>query len=150
MEFQREALGISLVAELTPLLHSHFKEISANQDIPLDPDWDAYQAVSDGGFLRIFTVRDAGKLVGYCVFTVRRNPHYKGSVQASQDILFLSKELRGKLVGFRFIKWCDEQLRADGVQVVYHHVKFAHDFGPMLERIGYKPVDKIYGRRLDK
>jgi hypothetical protein len=52
-------------------------------------------------------------------------------------------------MGGRFIKWCDEQLRAEGVAVVYHHIKAAHNFGPMLERFGYELVDLIYSRRLN-
>lgn len=157
MDFQREELGVALVGELTPILHDHFKEISANQDIPLDPRWEVYEAAAANGSLRIFTIRDAGRLVGYSVFTVIRNPHYKGSVQATQDILYLVKALRGKRhgetgksIGFCFIDWCDSQLKADGVQLVYHHVKFSHDWGSMLEKMGYKPVEKIYGRRLDR
>lgn len=150
MDFQREELGIALVAELTPLLHEHFKEIAANQDIALDPRWDVYEQAAASNTLRIFTIRDAGRLVGYSVLTVARDVHYKGSVQATQDALFLKVECRGKSVGSQFIKWCDEQLKADGVQVVHQHVSLAHDWGKILERIGYRPIERIYERRLDK
>jgi hypothetical protein len=32
--------------------------------------------------------------------------------------------------------------------VVFQHVKTAHDFGPLLERIGYTLVEKVYARRV--
>lgn len=87
-------------------------------------------------------------LAGYAIFFVRPNPHYSGSVQAVQDVVFLNPSIRGGN-GYRFIAWCDEQLRAEGVQAVYHHVKVSHDFGPMLQRQGYELVDLIYAKRLD-
>lgn len=141
------------MAEVKPLLLAHWAEIAHYQDILLDPDWDAYRAVEAAGMLRIYTARTEGNpdaaLAGYCVFVVRKNLHYKQSLQASQDILFLHQGFRGHLFGYRFVKWCDHQLRAEGVQAVYQHVKAAHNFGPMLERIGYRLVDLIYSRRLD-
>ena len=67
-----------------------------------------------------------------------------------QDILFLLPEFRGSTVGFRLVKFCDEQLRAEGVQVVYQHVKNAHPMlGAVLSRVGYEPVETIYAKRLD-
>jgi hypothetical protein len=41
------------------------------------------------------------------------------------------------------------RLALEGIQVVYHHVKAAHNFGKMLERMDYKLVDLIYAKRLD-
>lgn len=149
MDFALEVFTPKLYGEMWPIFEAHYKEISHYQDIPLSPDTLHYDTLQKVGILRVYTVRDSGKLVGYCVFSVGKNPHYDTSVQAKQDILFLSKELRGGMNGFKFIQWCDEQLHKEGVQVVYHHVKKSHNFGPVLERMGYELVDLIYGRRLD-
>ena len=131
-----------------PLLQSHWREIAHYQDIPLDPDFTQYAALEDAGALRTYIARDAeGGMVGYAVFFVKANIHYKSSIQALQDILYIHPGSRG--MGLRFIKWCDDQLRQEGVQVVYHHVKKEHNFGPALERFGYQLIDLIYGRRLD-
>lgn len=148
MQFQREQ-SFEIFDEAMPLLRQHFEEISANKDIPLDPDFEAYELMERQGMLRTFTARDDGKLVGYAVFFVRANIHYKTSKQANQDILYIVPSLRGGLLGYRFIKWCDEELRAEGCQAVYQHIKAAHNFGSLLERIGYRLVDLIYCRRLD-
>jgi N-acetylglutamate synthase-like GNAT family acetyltransferase len=59
-------------------------------------------------------------------------------------------EYRSTGAGPDLIRYCDEQLRADGCQAVYHHVKAAHNFGPLLKRMGYELVDLIYAKRLDK
>jgi hypothetical protein len=146
--FAKELLTDHLISEFMPLLKEHYLEIAHYQDIEFDPDWDSYFAIQANGSLRIFTARDeAGKLIGYNCYFVRSNPHYRKSLQASNDVIFISKERRG--FGTNFIAWCDEQLRAEGVQVTYHHVKFAHDWSPMLERLGYTKQDKIMSRRLD-
>ncbi len=147
--FRKEELTENLWEELTPLLASHWAEISADLDIPLEPAKAVYFEAFAKGALRVYTYRDdsTSELYGYCVFMVAPNPHYASSLQAVQDILFIRQDKRGK--GWRFINWCDEQLHAEGVQKSYHHVKIAHDFGRMLERMGYVCIEKIYARRLD-
>ena len=146
MIFQREYLKDCL-DEARPLLFEHWKEISHYPDIPLDPDEERYYNFEKGGVLRVYTARDEGKIFGYAVFIVNTNAHYKTSLQAMQDIIFIHPERRG--MGGRFILWCDEQLKAEGVQIVFHHIKAKHNFGAMLERFGYELIDLIYGKRLD-
>lgn len=152
MEFQRESITTKLIDEMRPLLQSHFVEIAHYQDIPLDPDFSTYRSAEVAGLLRVFTARmpETYELIGYAIFFVRFNLHYQASLQAVQDVLFLHPIVRGKMLGAKFISWCDEKLKAEGVQIVYHHVKSDHNFGPLLERMGYELVDYIYGRRLDK
>lgn len=148
IEFKLEVVD-DLFEELKPLLKLHWREIAHYQDINLDPDWDFYSKAQATNCLRAYTARKEGKLIGYSLFFIKANAHYKDSLQAAQDILFIHPEHRGSL-GAKLIRWCDAQLQAEGVQVVYHHVKKAHNFGPLLERMGYQLVDLIYGRRLDK
>lgn len=153
MRFQRETLTLSLFEEMKPLLEKHFKEIAHYQDIPLDPAIEQYIGMEKAGALRVYTAREfvngQEMLVGYCIFFVRHNLHYRSSLQAAQDIIFIHPAFRHAGFGAKFISFCDDELRKEGVQVVYHHVKQAHNFGPLLERIGYQLVDLIYGRRLD-
>jgi hypothetical protein len=147
--FASEELTHQLLAEMTPLLASHWDEIGHFKDIPLNPDYSYYRSMASSGVLRIFTYRRATQLVGYAVFVVRTNPHYRTSLQAHQDILYLDPQTRG-IMSMRFIEFCDDALRSEGVQVVYQHSKAAHDFGRLLKHIGYEHVDQIYARRLDK
>jgi GNAT superfamily N-acetyltransferase len=148
MQFKRERFD-DVFEESLPLLEKHWKEIAHFQDIALEPDRAGYSKVEEAGALRVYTARDeAGVLVGYCVYFVRHNLHYKSSLQASQDVLYIDPTRRG--FGREFLKWCDEQLKSEGVQATYQHVKAAHNFGPMLERQGYQLVDLIYAKRLDQ
>jgi GNAT superfamily N-acetyltransferase len=148
MDFQRERVTREAIAEAMPLLVAHWQEIAHYQDIPLDPDIDAYLRMEKQGLVRAFAARRDGRLIGYAIYFVKHNPHYQASLQASQDILYLDPDHRGQ--GLRFVRWCDEQLAAEGVQAVYHHVKASHNFGPALARMGYELVDLIYARRLDR
>ncbi len=162
--FATETLTRERFDEAFPLLVEHWREVAHFQDIPLEPDFAAYEGAAAAGMVRFFTARGpvipsvhsassprpgmAQMLIGYALFFVRPNPHYASSVQANQDVVYLAPRARG-LGGWKFLKWCDEQLRAEGVEVVYHHIKALHDFGPMLNRMGYELVDQIYARRLN-
>ena len=147
MNFQREDFS-EFFDDALPLLEAHYKEIAHYQDIELDIDVETYMAIDSSDALRMYSARDDdGVMSGYAVFFIRSNLHYQGSLQANQDVVYIDKEKRG--FGRSFIKWCDEQLRFEGVQVVYHHVKADHNWGAMLEEQDYKLVDVIYAKRLD-
>lgn len=147
MQFSIEAIKDN-IEESKALTKEHWKEIAHYEDIPLDPDYDQYVQLEEIGFTRFFVARDnSGAMVGYALYFIRPHIHYKSSLQSVQDIIFIKKENRGK--GGSFIMWIDEKLRAEGVQVTYHHIKKAHNWGAMLERIGYTLQDLIYCRRLN-
>lgn len=150
MIYQEESIQ-KLWPELMPLLQQHFEEISANQDIPLNPDIDRYNHMDELGMIRVYTAReDDGTLVGYGAFFVHSNMHYVDSFQAVQDVLFLRKDKRLGMTGVKLIKYAEKMLRAEKVQIVYHHVKTAHNFGPILKRLGYNHIENIHSKRLDK
>ena len=148
--FRREPIS-ALWVELWPLLVAHWEEIATWPDIRLDPDTDAYEAMDTAGMLRTYTARDEqqGTLVGYASYVVRTHLHYQQSKQAVQDVLFLRADYRHGKTGQRFLEHADAALAAEGVQVVYQHVKTAHNFGPLLERIGYEHVENVYAKRLN-
>jgi GNAT superfamily N-acetyltransferase len=151
MNFARETASEDFFSEIMPLLELHFHEIAHYQDIQLKPNFQRYLDLDRAGALRIFTARDEfNKLVGYAVFFVQPALHYMDSLQAGQDVIYLERSKRGAGIGKDFVKWCDDELRLDGCQVVYHHVKIQHRaLGGLLESIGYRPVDTIMARRLD-
>jgi len=147
VRFSREKC-YDIFTEISPLLLDHYLEIAHYLDIPLDPDYEQYKRIEEAGALRTFTARTTdGELIGYAIFFVRHNLHYKSSLQAVQDIIYIDKKRRG--FGMSFVDWCDAELRAEGVEVVYHHVKSAHNWGQMLEKLDYKLVDLLYTRRLN-
>lgn len=147
-QFSRES-SATVIDEIKSLLEAHYAEIAHYSDIPIGCDYDSYLTMEANGKLRIYTIRLDGALVGYAIFKVATSLHYRTSLQAQQDVLYLDPTYRKGRIGMRFIQFCDGQLQAEGVQVVYQHVKAKHNFGPMLERLGYELIDHLYGRRLD-
>lgn len=148
VNFQRENVK-DVWEEILPLFNFHWLEIAHDTTIALDPDYDFYLKADELGMLRVFTARENGELVGYCVYFVKPNPHYRKHIYAIQDVLFIKQSRRGRF-GLKFIAWCDEQLKEQGVHVVTQHVKASHDFGPALKkRLGYELVDYLYVKRLN-
>lgn len=149
--YARETLAEVRCSGVDELLHRHWQEIAHYPDIPLDVDWEAYEGAEAKGKLRAYTARADGEIIGYASYFVNHNAHYKSSLQAVQDVLYLAPEYRGGRIGFRLIRFADEQLRAEGTQAVYHHVKRAHpNLGRLLGFLGYELVDELWARRLDR
>jgi GNAT superfamily N-acetyltransferase len=150
LTIQRE-LAPDLWAEILPLLHEHKEEISHYPDIALDPEIEAYNEIEAKGALRCYTARLNGELIGYAIFFVRHNLHYQGSYQAVQDVLFVMKAHRHGRVGFKLIRYSEDQLQAEGVQVVYQHLKVTRPESiDLFRKLGYEEIDLIMGKRLDR
>lgn len=133
--------------DLVPLMHSHYDELAPYKDVPLDPDKEFFIKADEAGLVRVYSAREAGVLVGYAVYFVRSDIHYRSVKLAQQDLLFVAPERRGRF-GIRFIRWCEEQLAAEKVGLIMCHAKVHNDFGAVFERLGYKPTDVIYYRKV--
>lgn len=150
LKFQREKAH-DFIPKHADLFALHWGEVGHFRDIPLDPDFEKYKKLEEIGNLRIYSVTDQDdETIGYCFFVLGNNLHYRKSLQANQDIIFIHPERRG--FGKTFINWCDNELRKEGIQVVFQHVKAKKElnFSPLLEKLNYELMDLIYARRLDK
>jgi GNAT superfamily N-acetyltransferase len=151
LSLSRESLSMLRAGgRLEELLERHYLEIAHFKDIALDIDWEAYEKCETAGKLRCFAARIEGDLIGYVVYLVNHNPHYKGSLQAVQDVLYMAPERRGLFAGSRLIAYADRCLAAEGVQAVYHHAKAAYPLDSVLRRNGYELVDTLWAKRLDR
>lgn len=146
MNFAREPYSPQLVSEMVPLWKEHYNETASENYGALDPDLNIYIALDMQGALRIFTARDESGLVGYQVFFVTKHLHHRESMQAQQDILFLSRSVRVGFNGYRFIKFCVDELVKEGIKVIHQRISARHDFGKLFERLGFKLEDLTYSR----
>jgi GNAT superfamily N-acetyltransferase len=149
--FQRETYE-EVVDEIRPLLELHWREVARHPDIPLEPNWTAYEHLQALDILRIYTGREHGRLIGYSIFVVHKDLHYQTSLTADEDLLFLVPEARKGRIGLQLMQFSEAELAAEGVQLVKRRTKVAErlNFGALLERMGYEPIDVVYGKRLDK
>jgi GNAT superfamily N-acetyltransferase len=137
--------------ECGDLIEAHWREIAVWQDIPLDPEWSAYENLEKIGMLAIYTVRtEEGKLVGYAVFIMRRHLHYKGHSWAANDIVFVHPDYRDGRIGRNLVRFWEQDLKARGIHVVHVNVKVAHPALDLVLRFEkYKTVETGLEKRLN-
>ncbi len=138
-----------VIEEIKPLLHNHWLEIARHREtIPLNPNYEKYVELEKVGALHIATLRDDGKLKGYCISFIQPHLHYMDCLMALNDILFIDKEYRRGTNAIRLIKFTEQALKEVGVMKSHITMKIAHDFGPVLERMGYTAIEKVYEKML--
>lgn len=130
------------------LFEKHYNEISHFKNIPLSIHEDAYLALDKSDGFKVFTARKNGTLIGYNVYFIHNSLHYKESIQAVQDAVFIDPDHRG--FGKDFLLYCENELKNIGVHVIYNHIKASYNIGPMLEKLGYELVDLVYGKQINK
>lgn len=144
IKYQREDF-YKVKREVDELFYNHWEEIAVNKDkIKLNPDWSFYEAIYTSGNLGIYTVRDKEKLVGYFIVIAKPHPHYKDHLFAVNDILYLDPNYRKGLVGYKMIKFVEEDLKKMGVSVLAVNTKVHKPFDPLMERLGFDLTERVY------
>jgi ribosomal protein S18 acetylase RimI-like enzyme len=136
--------------ECKSLIESHWRETTAWEDILLDPDWNVYDHLEKANIIVIYTVRnEENKLVGYSVFFVRKNPHYKQHTWALNDMIWVHPDYRDGKIGRRLAKFWEEDLKKRGVDVIHVTALITHPaLGFVLKCEKYKSVDIVYQKRI--
>jgi len=135
--------------EVDELFYKHWEEIAVNKDkIKLNPDWSFYEALYEQGSLGVYTIRYSEKLVGYFVVIARNHPHYQDHVFVSNDILFIDPDYRKGLAGYFLIKYVEKDLKKRGVSVLLINTKVHKPFDPVLKRLGFEKIERIYSKYL--
>jgi GNAT superfamily N-acetyltransferase len=148
IKYQQEFLS-QVQSDIEPLINLHWREIALNQDnIKLNPDWEAYANLESEGKLQIFTAREGDLLVGYFVVTLGYNIHYKDHLCASNDVIYMHKDYRKGFAGIRLIKFAEKVLREDGVSTLTINTKIHQPFDKVLERLKFKPIERVYSKYL--
>lgn len=145
MKHARELFG-EILEDLRPLLFQHREEIDLFSK-PLEVDVPTYLSWEGADVSRLYTLRtEEDELVGYALFVLFTHNHHRSRLHATQDVLFVKKEYRGN--GLKFIKYCEDQLKKDGVETVHQCVPSCNDWSKVLEFKGYKKLETIYVKDL--
>lgn len=136
-----------VIDDIRPLLASHWDELAAYSDIPLDPDFEFYRRANVADVLRIYTARKNGGLIGYILMTVlKSHPHYSAQPWSVSDIVLVVKEHRTFGVGSALFDFLERDLEGFVVQI---HTKASHpELGVLLLSRGYAPIEITYSKRL--
>ena len=141
------------------LISRHVREVSQSLPFKIQIDSEFYQRLEDNGALRTFSVRMQDPyqsclipcLIGYETFLVTNSPQSPKEIHAHQDTLYLHPEARRHNIGIEFIRWCDDQLRSEGIAAVHQLVpaNTERNIGPIFKRMGYELTQHIWTRRFD-
>jgi GNAT superfamily N-acetyltransferase len=131
---------------LAALVAEHWKEVGVHKDaVPLDVDWEGYQLDEENGLLKIIAARRGDRLIGYASYYVLPHRHYRSTLHALNDAIFVLPGERG--AGIALIRAAERLLAAAArpycsrIRIIYHakrHVEADRGgFARVFERLGY-------------
>jgi len=138
------------------LLAAHWEEVACDKmEIPLAPDWERAFRLQREEVLWTAALRKNGRLIGYNAFHVTPHIHYRHTIHAVNDVIFLDRDERG-FAGVRLVRGTEQLLKQLGVEKVMYrskrHVMVGHaktsTIGDMLARMGYRHDEDVYSRLL--
>ena len=131
--------------ECEPMLADHYEEVAMYTDkIDLDPDYTRYEQAEEADLLRIFTLKDDGKIVGYNIFFVGAGLHYSSTKYALNDIVYIDPDHRHQEHTVTFFKRCESWLKEEGVQVISYHMKANKTFTGLMEFLEFDHAEHVY------
>jgi len=145
MAFGRETLAQAM-PEMVAMVAAHMDEIGQWKGSPMRPDvdWALFRRVEAEGGLVLFTVREEGALAGYAVWLLHNHPHYKSTLVAQSDALYLAPAARRGRLFARWLGHMELALAALGAQKIVCAVKPERDYGALLERRGFGLMETVY------
>jgi GNAT superfamily N-acetyltransferase len=153
--FSWEKLSVLLdEPNLGDLIRQHWDELGVHKDeMPLDPDWQAFVRMEDAGRFRVWTARDEATLVGYIGTFIQPHLHYRSTLTATEDLFMLAPPYRNRGNGSRFFTSWISALSELGVRRIICHDKlhFEAERGGLegfFKRLGFEETDRIWSRIL--
>ncbi|MFQ3256858.1 MAG: GNAT superfamily N-acetyltransferase [Porticoccaceae bacterium] len=146
MKLAHECLA-SVKEDIKPLLEEHWELVALNQGkIKLNPNWEEYARLDAAGVLRVFTAREDGELVGYCVLVVSRSMHYKDHVFANNDVTFVLPDNRAGATGYQLLKYAEDHCAKNDISLMNVNTKVHIPFDSLLVGMGFNLIERIYSK----
>ena len=146
MKIAHECLA-SVKEDIKPLIEKHWELVALNQGaIKLNPDWQQYAKLDAAGILRVFTARESGELVGYCVLVVSRSMHYKDHIFANNDVTFVLPDHRAGATGYQLLKYAEEHCAENNISCLNINTKVHIPFDSLLVGMGFNLIERIYSK----
>lgn len=140
----------SVYAELLPLLHQHYGEISTHKDhgVPLEPQVGVYRAREADGSLLMVIGRERGEIVAYFVAFIAPGLHYASCLTCLPDIFFVREDKRTGLAGVRMFRFVEKELRRRGVKRWAVGGKVVHDASALFKFLDFQAVETTFEKWL--
>ncbi|OYV92772.1 MAG: hypothetical protein B7Z60_10165 [Ferrovum sp. 37-45-19] len=134
-----------IVSDIKAIYRLHYDEIAEHKEVTaFGPDYENYQKMDDAGNMIVITVRESGELIGYMQIFIIKHLHYISVLSASADIYYIKKEFRQGSRGIGLFNFAVEEMKRRKVGRFYASCKLKHDVGPLLERVGFEPIERNY------
>ncbi len=145
--YQREWF-IHVMKELPPLFLAHYDEIALDKKhMQLNPHWEQFVNLEANKILHVLTARTAeNKLVGYSFNLVYPHLHYCNVLCSFTDMFFLDKSVRSGWEYLRMYRANEKLLRGLGVKKIFVMTKAHKDFRPVMKRLKYKFIERIFSK----
>lgn len=127
------------------LWQEHYEYLAQAHDyqMPMDPDIATYAMLDAAGQLEIMVARDAGRMVGYSLFLVKRHLHY-AALCAFEDSYFMTAPARKGTAGVRLIRATLTRIWQRGAKRAYFMTKEFASVAALLQRLGGRKMDEVF------
>ncbi len=141
----------SFKVEARELFVRHWREIALNHaEVPLDIDYERYDEMAARGAVHVLTARRNGLLIGYHVAFIAGHMHYRSTLHAVTDVYWIAPECRHGVTAMRLLQAVERELKRRGVRKLFTATKLHLDQGPLFERLGYRPVERMYAKLIGR
>jgi GNAT superfamily N-acetyltransferase len=135
--------------ELCALFQDHWDEVALNKQVmALKPDMQRYHSMNEQGMLLVIGAWNDGALVGYSVNFVMQHLHYADLRICSNDLLFVSKDLRKGRVGLRLIRATEAAAKEADAKLMLWHGKPNTTLVEIMPALGYGVQDVIFSKEV--
>jgi len=133
-------------AEMVDCTVSQWHESGTDhEDVPLDVDWNRYQAIEDAGAFRLLSARRDGILAGYAAFFISDHLMYRTTPHILCDSVYARTNHRG--VGILLVRAAEKKLRellGNRTFRIVYSAQTASDFPTVLRRLGYPEKESVH------
>ena len=143
MRYQIEHIG-DLIPEMEELVKIHYETVSTHKHLKrLDPDWDRFIQLTDDEVCRTMTARTGdGELVGYFITFIVPHIHFRPTIMAHNDAVFLHPDHRGR-ASFGLFNAAIEDLRNNTeADILACHMKIHLPFRKLLNSLGFNQTEE--------
>ena len=112
-----------------------------------DPDYEKYILAAKNGFLRIYTVRDDGALVGYAAYIVGVSLHHSRRRWATSDTVWLDPNARRPGVAPRLLRYIEADLK-NHATLMQTGAKVDSTWSRVLAAGGHSMTDVVHTKEL--
>jgi GNAT superfamily N-acetyltransferase len=131
------------------LVRMHWEELAINKDtVPMDPNVEQFEELQKTNVLHNLVVYHEGKIIGYSFIIVTPALHYKSTVFAQVDVVYVHPDYRGvDGIGMELLKRTELLAKNLGAKVIVHHAKpHMPQIIKPLEYLDYSLYEHMYGK----